>query len=55
MEFADKRNVLRIGLPAQPGKAEITPAMVEAVLQRIEDAGGTLAVWAVLGEDLPVP
>jgi hypothetical protein len=48
----DKRNILRIGPPAHPGETEITPAMVESVRQRINDAGGALTVWAVLHEDL---
>jgi hypothetical protein len=52
MHFDDKRNVLRIGPPAQFGHAEVTPAMVEAVRQRIKDAGDTLTVWAVLVEDV---
>jgi len=52
MSFEDKRNVLRIGPPEHPGETEITPAMVEAVRQRIRDAGGSLTIWAVLHEDL---
>jgi hypothetical protein len=52
MEFKDKRNVLRIGPPEHPGDTEITSAMVEAVRQRIKDAGGILTVWAVLNEDV---
>lgn len=52
MPLDDERNVLRIGLPARPGETEITQAMVEAVRQRIRDAGGILTVWAVLREDL---
>ena len=52
MPFEDKRNVLRIGPPKHPGETEITPAMVESVCQRINDAGGVLTVWAVLHEDV---
>jgi len=52
MASDDKRNILRIGPPAHPGEAEITPAMIEAVLKRIKDAGGILTVWAVLHEDV---
>src|SRR5947207_1531063 len=52
MRVADERNVLRIGEPRRPGHAAITPAMVAAVRRRIEDAGGVLAVWAVLHEDV---
>ena len=52
MQFAEDRNILRIGPPTQPGKAEITPAMVDALRQRIRDAGGILNVWTVLFEDI---
>jgi hypothetical protein len=52
MSSADERNILHIGAPARPGDAEITPAMAEAVCQRIADAGGTLTVWAALREDV---
>jgi hypothetical protein len=52
MPLSDERNVLRIGPPQHPGETEITQAMVEAVRQRIRDAGGILPVWAVLREDL---
>ena len=52
MPIFDKRNVLHVGPPDRPGESEVTPAMVEAVCQRIEDAGGTLTVWAVLHEDV---
>jgi hypothetical protein len=48
----DKRNVLHVGPPKNPGETELTPAMVEAVGQLIKDAGGTLTVWAVLHEDV---
>jgi len=48
----DERNILHIGPPARRGDAAITQAMADAVRQRIEDAGGTLTVWAVLHEDL---
>ena len=48
----DKRNVLHVGPPDRPGEPEITPAMVDAVRQRIKDAGGILTVWAVLHEDV---
>ena len=43
-----ERNILRMG---SPGETEITPAMVEAVRQRITEAGGSLTIWAVLHED----
>ncbi len=52
MPLQDKRNVLRIGPPQRPGDPEITPAMADAVRGRIEDAGGYLAVWAILHDDL---
>lgn len=52
MQFSDERNILRIGPPVRPGETEITPAMVDAVRQRINDAGGILTVWAVLHEDV---
>ena len=45
MPFNEERNILRIGPPEHPGEAEITPAMVESVRQRIKDAGGILTVW----------
>jgi hypothetical protein len=49
---SDERNILHIGPPARSGKPEITPAMVDAVRQRVKDAGGILTVWAVLHEDV---
>jgi len=52
MQSDEDRNVLRFGPPKYPGDTEITPAMVESVVQRIRDAGGILAVWAVLHEDV---
>jgi hypothetical protein len=52
MPADDERNVLHVGPPARPGAAEITPAMVDTVRRRIEVAGGTLTVWAVLHEDV---
>jgi hypothetical protein len=52
MQSAEERNVLHIGPPKHPGGTEITPAMVESVRQRINDAGGILTVWAVLHEDV---
>ena len=45
MPISDERNILRMD-------AGITPAMVETVRQRIREAGGNLAFWAVLHEDL---
>jgi hypothetical protein len=51
MPSYDDRNVLMMGSPQHPGQTEITPAMVEAVRQRIKDAGGSLTIWAVLHED----
>jgi hypothetical protein len=52
MPFHDERNVLHIGPPQRDGDPEITPAMADAVRQRIQDAGGVLTVWAVLHEDV---
>lgn len=52
MPVDDERNILHIGTPQRAGNPEITPAMAEAVRQRIEAAGGTLTVWAVLHEDV---
>lgn len=52
MSDYDERNILHIGPPARPGDAAITQAMADAVRQRIEVAGGTLTVWAVLHEDV---
>jgi hypothetical protein len=52
MQFGEKRNILRVGPPDRPDDTEITPAMVDAVRKRIEDAGGILTVWAVLHEDV---
>lgn len=51
MPEPDKRNVLHISPPQYPGEPEVTQAMVDAVRQRINDAGGALEVWAVLHED----
>jgi uncharacterized protein (DUF362 family) len=47
MSYPDKRNILHIGPPEHPGKTEITPAMVDAVRQRIKDAGGILILSAL--------
>lgn len=52
MSPEDNRNVLHVGPSKRPGEPELTSAMVEAVRQRIKDAGGTLTVWAVLHEDV---
>ncbi len=52
MPLPDDRNILKFGPPKYPGQAEITPAMVESVRQRIKEAGGILTVWAVLNEDV---
>ena len=52
MPLPDDRNILKLGPPQWPGSVEITPAMIEAVRQRIKDEGGTLTVWAVLHEDV---
>ncbi len=52
MPLPDDRNILKLGPPRYPGQVEITPAMVESVRQRIEDADGILTVWAVLEEDV---
>jgi hypothetical protein len=51
MSVNDERNILKIGPDRRATYDEITPAMVEAVRQRIEAAGGALVVWAVLHED----
>jgi len=51
MPIYDPRNVLHIGPPERAGDSEITPAMADAVRQRIEGAGGSLPIWAVLHED----
>lgn len=51
MPVYDPRNVLRIGLPQRPDDAEVTPAIADAVRQRIRDAGGALPVWLVLHEN----
>jgi hypothetical protein len=52
VQFDEERNILRIGPPERPGETEITSAMVDAVRQRINDAGGILTVWTVLHEDV---
>lgn len=52
MSDYDERNILSIGPPAKPDDAAITQAMADAVRERIEAAGGTLTVWAVLHEDV---
>lgn len=52
MPVYDARNLLHIGPPQRAGDNEITPAMADAVRQRIENAGGKLVVWAVLHEDV---
>jgi hypothetical protein len=52
MPLPDDRNILKLGPPEYPGRAEISPAMVESVRQRIKDAYGVLTVWAVLHEDV---
>jgi hypothetical protein len=52
MSVADERNILHIGPPRREGDPEITPAMADAVVARIREAGGTLTVWAVLHEDV---
>ena len=52
MPSDDERNILHVGPPVRPGDTEITVAMVDVVRRRIEAAGGTLSVWAVLHEDV---
>lgn len=52
MPDPDKRNVLHVGPSKSPGEPEITSAMVDAVRKRIDTAGGSLTVWAVLHEDV---
>jgi hypothetical protein len=52
MALPDDRDTLKFGPPQYPGQIEITPDMVEAVRQRIKDAGSILTVWAVLHEDV---
>ena len=44
MPLQDERNVLRI-------EAGIAPAVLDAMRQRIREAGGNLPIWAVLHED----
>src|SRR5690349_6342611 len=51
MPVYDERNILHIGPPLRAGDPEITPAMVEAVVSRIREAG-ILSIWAVLREDV---
>lgn len=51
MPVYDERNVLKIGPEKRANYDEITPAMVDAVRERLADAGGALVVWAVLHED----
>ena len=51
MPVYDERNILHIGPPQREGDTEITPAMADAVRQRIQVAGGKLLVWAILHED----
>ncbi len=51
MPVNDERNILKIGPDKRANYDEITPAMVDAVRQRIADAGGALVAWAVLHED----
>ncbi|MGA7178894.1 MAG: hypothetical protein WBX11_04810 [Thiobacillaceae bacterium] len=52
MPLQDERNILHIGPLPRPGHAEVTPAMADAVRERIIAAGGKLTVWAVLHDDL---
>ena len=52
MPLPDDRNILKLGPPQYPGQVEITPAMVESVRERINEAGRALTVWAVLNEDV---
>lgn len=52
MPVYDERNILHVGPPQRDGDPEITPAMVETVRARINDANGRLVVWAVLHEDV---
>lgn len=49
---ADKRNTLRISRFAWFRSTGVSAAMVERARRRIADAGGTLAWWAVLREDI---
>ncbi len=51
MPIYDERNILYVGPPSRPGDPELTPAMVEAVVARIRDAG-ILSICAVLREDV---
>jgi hypothetical protein len=51
MPVNDERNVLKVGPDERATYDEITQAMVEAVRGRIEAAGGSLVVWAILNED----
>ena len=52
MPADDERNILHIGPSRREGHTAITTAMADAVRRRIEEAGGKLAVWAVLREDV---
>ncbi|HXR85897.1 MAG TPA: hypothetical protein VN728_02955 [Stellaceae bacterium] len=52
MPVDDERNTLQIGPPQREGHTAITQSMADAVRRRIEAAGGELAVWAVLREDV---
>src|SRR5579863_2632786 len=51
MPVYDPRNVLHIGPPQRAGDSEVTPAMADAMRQRIGEAGGALPIWLVLHED----
>ena len=46
MQFTDERSVVRIGPPVRPGEAEVTPAMVEAVRNRLAVALNWLWICA---------
>ena len=50
MRAPDKRGILRIEASAAHGG--VTAAMLATARRRIEDAGGELAVWGVLREDV---
>jgi hypothetical protein len=51
MPAGDKRDVLQI-VASDVGRGGVTRAMLRAARRRIRDAGGELAVWGVLREDV---
>ena len=55
MPLSNEGNILHIGPPQRPGDHEIKLEMAEAVVARIKQAGGFLAVRDVLREHLYDP